>query len=330
MRRSRLFHLTVLVAFVLVGALSWARPASAQCAIPAGWQPYTVVRGDNLYRISLRFGTSIAALQSGNCLSTTRIFAGQRLYVPSGGTQNPTPLPNNPATWRSALATFQQYEKGFMIWRADTGDIWVYVSGSRNRLNVHPSGAYGGLPDNTIPPPTGFVQPIMGFGKVWRNLNNYSSALGWATRPEVSFTLQFGVLNGQMVEFRLPDGSAIVRYADGFWSAFGGTSAGAASVTIQMPATGATLAAGVPFNAAGQAVGVFEASFVLDLRETPTGTVLSSQIITYTTADFGVTAPWQAVVTPINFAGEAELRALYTRPSDGVQVVLASVPVSFR
>lgn len=60
-------------------------PARSQSAIPgAGEQTYTVVRGDTLYRISNRFGVSIAAIQQRNGLGTsTNIQAGQVLIIPA-------------------------------------------------------------------------------------------------------------------------------------------------------------------------------------------------------------------------------------------------------
>jgi CSLREA domain-containing protein len=43
---------------------------------------YIVQRGDTLFRISLRFNTTVLALQQANGLTSTRIYAGQRLVIP--------------------------------------------------------------------------------------------------------------------------------------------------------------------------------------------------------------------------------------------------------
>jgi LysM repeat protein len=43
---------------------------------------YIVQRGDTLFRISLRFNTTVLALQQANGLTSTRIYAGQRLVMP--------------------------------------------------------------------------------------------------------------------------------------------------------------------------------------------------------------------------------------------------------
>jgi len=53
---------------------------------------YTVQPGDNLYRISLRFGVSVAALaQANNIGNANLIFVGQVLQVPAGGSSAPAP-----------------------------------------------------------------------------------------------------------------------------------------------------------------------------------------------------------------------------------------------
>ncbi|MDX2140649.1 MAG: LysM peptidoglycan-binding domain-containing protein [Chloroflexota bacterium] len=59
-------------------------PAPAQAApAAAGTQTHTVARGENLYRIALRYGTTVAALAAANNLSDpTRIYVGQVLVIP--------------------------------------------------------------------------------------------------------------------------------------------------------------------------------------------------------------------------------------------------------
>jgi len=330
MNRHRHILLTLLV-LMIVGTLFFARPAAAQCDIPPGWQPHTVASGETLYRISQRYGTTVATLQAGNCLTSTAIKAGQTLYVPPGVPRpDPTEPPISTGEWHTVPATFQWYERGFMIWRADTSDIWVYIREGRNRLNVHPVGEYGPLTVATDPAPAGFVQPIMGFGKVWSNLGDYRQRLGWANTPEESYRLRFRILSRLMVEFFLPDGTSVLRHSDGFWSDVpaSGTDPGGPGASIHTPASGAVLARGQAFTAAGQAVGVFEASFVVELRAMPAGTLLDSQIVTYVAPDFTTPGPWQTILNPGSYSGAAEVRAVYTEPRDGAQVVLATAPVT--
>jgi LysM repeat protein len=86
---------------IYVPAISTATPIP--CGPPAGWITYTVQRGDNLYRISLAYRVTVAQLQSANCLgSSTRINAGENLYVPNVPTSTPavtdTPTPTTTLT----------------------------------------------------------------------------------------------------------------------------------------------------------------------------------------------------------------------------------------
>jgi LysM repeat protein len=71
------------------------------CGPPFGWiKSYSVKAGDNLFRISLLYRTTVAKLQSANCMgSSTKINVGQVLYVPNVATSTPkvtitnTPVP---------------------------------------------------------------------------------------------------------------------------------------------------------------------------------------------------------------------------------------------
>lgn len=68
-------------------------PATITCtAVPAGWQPYTVVAGDTLGALAILTFTSIADLTAANCITNPDlIYAGQVLYVPqTPGTFLPT------------------------------------------------------------------------------------------------------------------------------------------------------------------------------------------------------------------------------------------------
>ncbi|MDF1815557.1 MAG: LysM peptidoglycan-binding domain-containing protein [Verrucomicrobiales bacterium] len=48
----------------------------------ASGNTHTVAKGENLYRISLRYGTTISAIQNANGLGNTTIFPGQVLQIP--------------------------------------------------------------------------------------------------------------------------------------------------------------------------------------------------------------------------------------------------------
>ncbi|MEK7278590.1 MAG: LysM peptidoglycan-binding domain-containing protein, partial [Chloroflexota bacterium] len=53
-------------------------------SVTAQGQTYTVQAGDNLYRIALKFGTTVAAIQTANSLTTTVVRIGQVLIIPGG------------------------------------------------------------------------------------------------------------------------------------------------------------------------------------------------------------------------------------------------------
>ena len=68
------------------GALPTPRPGSSTT--------YVVQPGETLFRIALRFGVTVSALQAANNLTGTLIFAGQRLVIPGiapTATRTPTP-----------------------------------------------------------------------------------------------------------------------------------------------------------------------------------------------------------------------------------------------
>lgn len=64
------------------------------CRPRAGWVPYIVQPGDNLYRLSQIFGISQQTLQAGNCMfGSVTIYVGRKIYVPNLPTPTPTRAP---------------------------------------------------------------------------------------------------------------------------------------------------------------------------------------------------------------------------------------------
>lgn len=84
----RIYGLVCIVA--ILAMLLVAAPASAAPAASAGGsgcgQFYTVRWGDTLYKIAVRFGTSVSALMNLNGITNpNKITAGQTICVKSGG-----------------------------------------------------------------------------------------------------------------------------------------------------------------------------------------------------------------------------------------------------
>jgi len=79
----------------VAGSRLYVPPVPTVTVIPCGplfgWiKAYTVKPGDNLYRISLLYRTTVALLQRANCMgSSTIIYVGQVLYVPNVPTSTP-------------------------------------------------------------------------------------------------------------------------------------------------------------------------------------------------------------------------------------------------
>lgn len=87
--RRILITLLLLCAFAIPTVATFAQ---------GGEQTYTVQAGDNLFRISLRFGVSQAAIQQANGIANPNlIFIGQALKIPARtGGPSPTLLPGTP------------------------------------------------------------------------------------------------------------------------------------------------------------------------------------------------------------------------------------------
>jgi len=93
-----------------VGSLLYVPPVPTVTIIPcgpfAGWiKAYLVKPGDNLFRISLLYRTTVPQLQRANCMgSSTTIYVGQLLWVPNVPTS--TPGVTNIPTFNTATPSF--------------------------------------------------------------------------------------------------------------------------------------------------------------------------------------------------------------------------------
>lgn len=62
------------------------------CVPPADWAIHIVQQGNTLYSLAIRYGTDVETMMWVNCLNTSTIFIGQRLYVPGASPPSPTPV----------------------------------------------------------------------------------------------------------------------------------------------------------------------------------------------------------------------------------------------
>jgi hypothetical protein len=121
------------------------------------------------------------------------------------------PLPSSPANNTSyTQAAYQQYERGFMLWRADTGAVMVFFGGTSGQMITYAQNTYGTWPDNPIVyTPPGFTRSINGFGKVWGSQPPLRDGIGYALGPEEAFTMTVQTSAGNPTVFSLPDGRSV-------------------------------------------------------------------------------------------------------------------------
>jgi len=124
------------------------------------------------------------------------------------------PLYEPSETW----AAEQPFENGRMVWLEEVrGETFVT---QRQILVFYNDGSYEQYEDTwtedqperdpSIEPPSGLLQPIRGFGQVWRETDGVWDKLGWATVPELGFDTQWQ----QRFQESLPS-VAYVRIFDG-------------------------------------------------------------------------------------------------------------------
>ena len=73
-------------------AFATSTPRPYVCGPPATWRIVIVNPGETLYGLSIRYGTTINALMRANCISTSKLYAGQPLFVPPYIVVPPTPV----------------------------------------------------------------------------------------------------------------------------------------------------------------------------------------------------------------------------------------------
>lgn len=82
----------------------------------------------------------------------------------------------------------QSFERGIFFWRSDTREIYGLQSGG-NYLRVADTWQEGQPEsDPNFVPPSGFSQPIRGFGLVWRSNGDLRNGVGWATTGEIPYS----------------------------------------------------------------------------------------------------------------------------------------------
>jgi hypothetical protein len=81
----------------------------------------------------------------------------------------------------------QPFERGHMFWRDSRQIYALALSGQFWQMT---DTWQEGMPDSdpAYSPPAGLLQPVRGFGLVWRNSPQVRDALGWGTLPEAPYS----------------------------------------------------------------------------------------------------------------------------------------------
>lgn len=90
---------------------------------------------------------------------------------------------SNPSTIGGA---YQRFENGTMVWREDTSQIYVFFNDGTWRSFADTFKEGDRESDPAFAAPGGKMQPIRGFGKVWRDNQEVREKLGWAVAKEAA------------------------------------------------------------------------------------------------------------------------------------------------
>ncbi len=108
---------------VLVLVVALVLPASVQ----ASGLIHVVQRGENLYRIAMRYGTTVQAIARANGITNPNlIYAGQRLIIPSGGHYPPAPgcQCTHIVRWGETLSQIARRYGTSVQWLTQANHLW--------------------------------------------------------------------------------------------------------------------------------------------------------------------------------------------------------------
>lgn len=81
----------------------------------------------------------------------------------------------------------EPFERGNMFWRGDTRQIYALAANGQFWQAADSWNDSIPASDPAYSPPGGMIQPVRGFGLVWRSNSAVRDALGWATNPEAQY-----------------------------------------------------------------------------------------------------------------------------------------------
>lgn len=119
--------------------------------------------------------------------------------------------PSGPA--KEVAGAYQAFETGHMLWRSDTGQVYVHYS--NGTAAYYSQNDLDNMADNPVTDstPPGQYKPVNAFGRVWGNSTEVKVRLGWAVTPEQGYTMTVQSATGQIAAGKdyltLPDGQVV-------------------------------------------------------------------------------------------------------------------------
>lgn len=113
-------------------------------------------------------------------------------------TEGPTATPDvfpTPIIGQITVAE-QTFQNGTMFWLQPIDQIWIATTNEDGeQIWINQDDEFEeGMPESDPdlePPAEGLVQPIRGFGLLWRNDEDLQETLGWATNDEFGYTTNY-------------------------------------------------------------------------------------------------------------------------------------------
>lgn len=114
----------------------------------------------------------------------------------------------------------QRFENGLMIWLGESRQIYVFIGAGESQSAswaVFEDRFGEGIPeqDENITPPTERLQPVRGFGLVWRENPEIRERLGWAVEPELGYDGIIQTASDGTIYLRERAGGILVGLPDG-------------------------------------------------------------------------------------------------------------------
>jgi hypothetical protein len=175
-----------------------------------GWVASTQIRLQEPQTVVVAPRSSQAPTAIPSSTNTATPFPTATFPPTTTPTITQTPLPPGYPTPQiySVVLVEQLFERGRMIWFQPLREIWVLegdeIDPREGIWTCFIDGFVDGMPERALEfdPPLGVttsskvegaapMQPIRGFGKVWRENKDIRDALGWALLPETLYTTRY-------------------------------------------------------------------------------------------------------------------------------------------